>query len=279
MKRFLALVLGLICSVACTSTQLRTDGGLPGIPDLPPANMSAAYYFVDVTCPEEDPMPFVGGLCDASGVLGTGVLIDPQVVLTVAHVAACEPTRFETNGCSYPIAKMYTHPQYNGKPQQGVDLAVVILETPVLGVDIPVLTERPKVQRPDYVCVVGFSYQLKKISKIGTYHYFGNCAERSQFYSIWSASGNFWHGDSGGPVFVFQDDKVTIIGLVSIIEACDNIIMDNLAQRTDQHIDWIWDKVGEAFDISAAQRRRGIEEAAKCVVPAPVVPTPQLQAE
>jgi S1-C subfamily serine protease len=171
--------------------------------------------------------------------IGSGVLIAPAVVLTAGHVIDGDELRyFITGDKAYLIEKSIIHPSYKNGEEIVNDIGILILseacdETPaVITKDASELTQR------EPLTTVGYSHQIKKISKPGTFWYYGTVEEEPQYMKFLPINGHIWFGDSGGAVFEEHGHLAGIIASMTIIQST---MVDQSATRVDKYYDWIMD--------------------------------------
>ena len=84
-----------------------------------------------------DNYPLHGDLQDSdpAGLSGMGTLIEPQWVLTAAHVAAALSTRSiaEIAAREYPLERIVLHPKWHSDADLQADIALIRLAQPVDG--------------------------------------------------------------------------------------------------------------------------------------------------
>ena len=169
--------------------------------------------------------------------IGSGVLIAPAVVLTAGHVIDGDELRyFITGDKAYIIQKCILHPCYKIGENILNDIGILILsegcgETPAIMIrDSSELTQR------EPLTTVGYSYQIKKISKPGTFWYYGTVEEEPQYMKFLPINGHIWFGDSGGAVF---EENGHLAGIMSSMTIIEHTLVDQSATRVDRYVDWI----------------------------------------
>lgn len=168
--------------------------------------------------------------------IGSGVLIAPAVVLTAAHVIEGEDlVYFITRDRAYKIEKTIKHPDWNPRFLDH-DLGILLLQDPCLETPATIIGSKAELRRREALTTVGWSKQIKKISKPGTFWYYGTLEEFPGFMKFLPHNGNIWIGDSGGAVF---EDGGKLAGIISSLTIIDYQIIDQSAVRLDLYLDWI----------------------------------------
>ena len=173
--------------------------------------------------------------------IGSGVLIAPAVVLTAGHVIDGDDLAFFiTRDKAYIIQKTILYPQYKTGEEIINDLGILVLseacdETPAILVhDKSELTQR------ESLTTVGYSHQIKKISKPGTFWYYGTTEEEPQYMKFLPLKGHIWFGDSGGAVF---EDGGHLAGIIASMTIVEDTLIEQSATRVDRYIDWIQETI------------------------------------
>jgi S1-C subfamily serine protease len=173
--------------------------------------------------------------------IGSGVLIAPSVVLTAGHVIDGDELRyFITGDKAYLIQKSILHPSYKTGEDIVNDIGILILsevcdETPAtMTKDSSELTQR------EPLTTVGYSRQIKKISKPGTFWYYGTVEEEPQYMKFLPINGHIWFGDSGGAVF---EEHGHLAGIIASMTVIQNTMVDQSASRVDKYYSWIIDTI------------------------------------
>lgn len=165
--------------------------------------------------------------------IGSAVLIAPSVVLTAGHVIEGETLRyFITKDRAYTIEKTIIHPDYEYQN----DIGILILSEPCLESPAQMLVDRSELASRESLTTVGFSKEIKKISKPGTFWYFGTTQEEPHYMRFIPFKGHIWFGDSGGAVF---EDGGKLAGIIAEMVVVDYAIVDQRATRVDLYVDWI----------------------------------------
>jgi len=173
--------------------------------------------------------------------IGSGVLVAPSVVLTAGHVIdGGQLQYFITGDKAYIIEKIILHPGYKTGEEIVHDLGILILmegcdETPAR-----MITDKSELTQRETLTTVGYSKQVKKISKPGTFWYYGTVEEEPQYMKFLPINGHVWFGDSGGAVF---EENGKLAGIIASMMMMDAMIVDQSAIRLDKYYDWIVDTV------------------------------------
>ena len=170
--------------------------------------------------------------------IGSGVLIAPAVVLTAGHVIDGETLRyFITKDKAYLIEKMIIHPGYTGKDGEVVDdIGILILTEGCDEQPAQLMQDKSELTQRETLTTVGFSHEIKKVSKPGTFWYYGTVEEEPQYMKFLPINGHIWFGDSGGAVF---ENGGRLAGIISSMCIIDNTMVDQSAIRVDRYMDWI----------------------------------------
>ena len=169
--------------------------------------------------------------------IGSGVLISPTVVLTAGHVIDGDTLLyFITGDKAYLIEKMISHPGYKHGEDIVNDIGILILSEPCD--EIPaIMSKTPdELTQREPLTTVGFSRQIKKISKPGTFWYYGTVEEEPQYMKFLPINGHIWFGDSGGAVF---EEHGHLAGIISSMTIVDGTMVDQSAIRVDKYYKWI----------------------------------------
>ena len=213
------------------------------IKESPPRFLDA--WFTPTT-KEHDPYPSVCGLHKENGFLiGSGILIRPNVVLTAGHCIEDDDIFSVVIGEEEIMVKdMVLHPSYSdtfGRIQN--DIGLIFLET---NSDYEPATIGcvEWMVRYQNITTVGHSFEYKKYSKPNVFRYFGTVVEEPNYMKFIPRPASVWPGDSGGGVFAEFEDKDYVVGIISnylVIEIFNDriIVSECSATIIVKYLNWI----------------------------------------
>ena len=173
--------------------------------------------------------------------IGSGVLIAPAVVLTAGHVIDGDELRyFITGDKAYLIQKSILHPLYKTGEEVVNDIGILILSEPCDETPAVMTKDTTELTQREPLTTVGYSHQIKKISKPGTFWYYGTVEEEPQYMKFLPINGHIWFGDSGGAVF---EEHGHLAGIIASMTVIQNTMVDQSASRVDKYYSWIIDTV------------------------------------
>jgi len=219
------LLATILCFSGCASTK---DTPAPKEIKKPTSHTYVEHYPMD-------PYPFVGSVCDfENNLIGSGVLIAPNLVLTAAHVTeGQEHLNFvEHDGDSYCVSEIIYHPDYNSNELKH-DISLLVLES--ASNEEPVALEDKPFKHMDLI-VVGYGTGKKRFSNHGTFWYYGRLINSPQFMIMLPLKGTIWFGDSGGGVFTLENK---LVGIVSYFQHKDGTIYENGCASMLYYKEWI----------------------------------------
>lgn len=179
----------------------------------------------------------IGHLESGDGaMIGSGVLIAPDAVLTAGHCVDGEtpPEYFVTNGQCYRIFKIIVHPLYKVEGVMLFDVAILILEEPCSEPPLAISSTMPK--RYDRITTIGWGGGIKKISNPDTFWHYGILTDDPLYFRFLTLDGTVWFGDSGGAV---TNSEGQLVGIISSMIAQRGRIFENCAIRIDLLREWI----------------------------------------
>ena len=184
-----------------------------------------------------DPYPFVGSICTLENdVIGSGILIASNLVLTAAHVTEGreydELVFIEYDGDSYCVSEVIYHPEYIPDALNH-DISILVLES--LSDEQPVaLKDNPS--KHMNLTTVGYGTGRKRFSNYGIFWYYGRLIDKPQFMIMLPLKGTIWFGDSGGGVFTLDNE---LVGVVSYLQYKNGIIYENGCASILYYKEWI----------------------------------------
>jgi len=199
------------------------------------------------TSQEDDPYPSVCSLHLESGVLvGSGILIRPNVVLTAGHCIDNDDIFSIVIGNEEIMVKeLILHPRYSktfGRIQDDIGLLILECDSNYKPAAIGCVDW---LERYQDITTVGYSFGYKKYSKPDVFRYFGTVIEEPNYMKFLPRPASIWPGDSGGGVFSkFNNGETYVVGIISnyiAIKAFNDRMMVSECSATIivKYLDWI----------------------------------------
>jgi hypothetical protein len=208
-------------------------------------NLDFLNGFEFVNLYDDDPYPTVCSLSGVMGsVIGSGVLIAPNVVLTAGHcIDGVELSYVSFGNEIICISETLIHPDYNPDMRVPHDIGLLFLEHDVYGVEPATLHDSQFICRFADITTVGFSFSRKKYSKPGIFRYYGIVLEDIGEIKFLPRKATIWYGDSGGAVFTDKHGKRMLIGIISTFMVIDGEIIECSATRVAMFKYWIEESI------------------------------------
>lgn len=237
---FLAVVLCLVGCVTLSSTPKEPT--TQTVTDIFSESFLERFETIDY---DNDPYPEVCSLSGVMGnIIGSGVLIAPNVVLTAGHcIDDIELSYVSFGNEIICISETLIHPNYNQRMRVPHDIGLIFLEHEVCGIKPANIHNGQFICRFVDITTVGFSFYFKKFSKPGTFKYYGTVLEEVGEIKFLPRKATIWYGDSGGAVFVDWYDKRILLGIISNFFMLDGEIIECSATRVDMYKGWIEESV------------------------------------
>ena len=198
------------------------------------------------TTTENDPYPSVCSLHLEDGrLIGSGILIRPNVVLTAGHCIEDDDIYSIVIGEEEIMVKnMVLHPSYSdtfGRIQN--DIGLIFLETDS-DYEPATIGCVEWMERYQNITTVGYSFEYKKYSKPNVFRYFGTVVEEPNYMKFIPRPATVWPGDSGGGIFAKFQGKDYVVGIISnylvIVVFDDRIVISECsATIIVKYLDWI----------------------------------------
>ena len=198
------------------------------------------------TTEENDPYPSVCSLHLENGYLvGSGILIRPNVVLTAGHCIDEDDIFSITIGEEQIMVKnMVLHPSYSksfGRIKDDIGLIFLECDSNYEPATIGCVGWMSRYQN---ITTVGYSFNYKKYSKRDVFRYFGTIVEEPNYMKVIPRPASIWPGDSGGGVFAKFYNKDYVVGIISnyiVVRTHGGItvVSEWSATIIAKYIDWI----------------------------------------
>jgi len=242
----LSIVLSLILATSFSCKDVIVNSAKqelppPSIVDIViPAQEPELYKGFNIVREEEDPYRCVGKVYDNNEeFIGSAIQIDKNLVITAAH--CIEDTNlkyFEVGGKKYNVIKSIMHEKYKIGNRVVNDIGILILSEPTCITEFPEISYSPKdLTRFENLTTVGFSREIKKSSKQGSFYYYGVLIEDPFVFKFNSTQDvHIWFGDSGGAIF---EENGKLVGIISSMSIVDYSIIDMSGVPFYYYEDWI----------------------------------------
>jgi len=201
------------------------------------------------TTQEDDPYPSVCSLYLEDGhIVGSGILIRPDVVLTAGHCIKDDDivsVGFGESEEEIAVIKIVVHPYYSessGRVRNDIGLIFLEHESQYEPATMGCVEWMERYQD---ITTVGYSFGYKKYSKLGVFRYFGTVVEEPNYMKFIPRPISVWFGDSGGGVFAeFEEGEKYLVGVISsfvIIKVYGDreVVTECSAVIVAKYIDWI----------------------------------------
>ena len=198
------------------------------------------------TTEENDPYPSVCSLHLKNGyIIGSGILIRPNVVLTAGHCIDEDDIFSITIGEEQIMVKdMVLHPSYSktfGRIQDDIGLIFLECDSNYEPATIGCVEWMYRYQ---YITTVGYSLNYKKYSKTNVFRYFGTIVEEPNYMKFIPRPASVWPGDSGGGVFAKFQDREYVVGIISNyivmkVHGGRTVVTECSATIIVKYLDWI----------------------------------------
>ena len=223
----------LLCLSGCVATQIAP----PPHQEITKEKSKTHTYLDDFFF---DPYPFVGSINDYENnrLIGSGVLISSNLVLTAAHVPEGQDELIfvEHDGDEYCVKEVIYYPEH----EVGVlkhDIAILVLESPSNGVPVSLIEPEYIVWKNMKLTTVGYGTGRKRFSNYNVFWYYGRLIKSPQFMIMLPLEASIWFGDSGGAVLTI-DNK--LIGIMSyFLTTSKGKIYENGCVSIEYYRDWI----------------------------------------
>jgi len=196
----------------------------------------ALQYFY--TTEEYDPFPSVGSIITEEGdLIGSGVLIESDKLLTAAHVVERDIVYYFNIGDELIlIERVLIHKNYINTTN---DIAIAFLSCDSSVKPTTLIGTGDILKRRTPLVTVGFSRGYKKYSDPKAFSYFGRLIEEPGHIKFLPIRATIWFGDSGGGVFTYINGRLKLVGIMSYFALDDGIICENSAISVKYYRNWI----------------------------------------
>jgi len=177
--------------------------------------------------------------------IGSGVLIRPDVVLTAGHVVDDRAYSFFIGEEEILIDAIKLHPDYNHNNNIETDIALVFLACDSIYTPAELQGKEETLTRGNILTTVGYSGGVKRYSTYGTFWYYGTLITQPSQIKWLPLEATIWFGDSGGAVFCYFDAKLKLVGVMSHLSLFKHRAYENSATSVPYFYDWIMEELNE----------------------------------
>jgi len=177
--------------------------------------------------------------------IGSGILIRPDVVLTAGHCIDEDNIYSITIGEEEIMVKdMVIHPYYsNSFGRVRNDVGLIFLEC-ASSYEPATIGCVDWMERYQDITTVGHSHGYKKSSRAGVFRYFGTMMSEPKSMKFIPRPIPIWFGDSGGGVFTMFQGRIYVVGIISyfrVVNGFENemVISECSAVIIAKHLEWI----------------------------------------
>ena len=207
------------------------------------------HWFHPITN-DNDPYPAVCSLHLFDGsLIGSGILIRPDVVLTAGHCIEKDNIYSITIGEEEIMVKeLLLHPRYSNRfGRVGNDIGLIFLECES-SYEPAALGCVEWMDRYQNITTVGYSHGYKKFSRPGVFRYFGTMVTEPNQMKFIPRPMPIWFGDSGGGVFAEFQGRNYVVGVISYFRMVnvfedETVISECSAVTIAKYIDWINEEI------------------------------------
>jgi len=195
---------------------------------------------------EDDPYPSVGSILNETGrLIGSGILIESNIVLTAGHVADSPRRAFSFFIGEEEILIDYVilHPKYNLNKKVSNDVALVFLACDSIYPPAQLQEPNDILFQGAILTTVGYGGGEKRYSLPNTFWYYGVLIDQPSQIKWLPISATIWFGDSGGAVFCSFGGERKVVGIISSLSFCADGPYENSATSVQYFYDWIMEVI------------------------------------